>query len=1044
MNTSGESITFSSLDEEEEDQLSSDTDSEGDNDDDDQHALLTAASIDAYFDQQGIRPVPIWQVSPVDRDNPAQAFAIFQENLFDPSLRLSFDQSTLSQDVFLDEDLVTVLRTDCDKLYLETGSTTTHQLPVTTQIGFIFDWFMEPLGSFYMIMGAATTKTMGAQIYGATLTITVGQYMGQPLELRFKAATKRDRLYLTTIKDRMLDPATWTNVLLQKMQELQPSHHQMLFEKTDRHGYYWVRFPALWVQAMRIVLLESVIGKSSIYKLQSVISTGNIIFGGQRVRSPSTLQNLFSSYIGGVNELNSLYTKVIVDFASTETARRLSLDQLVNWMLDENLVIKEPLPCKESESLLFSDPATGHVPFCDQVWKFSSYGGSGLLHNAASLDHLTNPYSRRDLFKTLKSHSKDGYMTSMAGTFDQVSGAVFSSGRCSEYALNTLQAAMSRGQRRMAILREKVYDSGYHLLDAGRIMSALKPLQSREMLGIMALPPKLVTASHVAKFQSMMNLSDADIDQHWSNMQYFLFQRPMATDSTSPTLAKPFQEVLSRAEIIFTGSTPLHPIIAHIPRLDDDDDNDDDNDAIIYNVPLAAKIPDQHGSEPKGMRHEIRFSVDPDHAGQQSGDTLKQLMERFHTATRSLHQSLPAEAMLQYVLHLTHLTSAMLQNLAARWIYGWKNRIQVLPHALPGSPSSVGLFSELQYVPPTSVLLAATKLLDEYTYFMGGTVHPTSIKSFWLAGTSLSTNMLDEMRVFGRPLVQYFKWCPLLNQSTLYQGSPAMDYSLVSCAVLESPVHVDLVDLYSSACLWLDRIAKNNKRQQQLATLQLYYQHFIVSNSSTHFRKFAADTSLLNPPELMSRIAIDSNDSDDVNQFYSTPPPSFSQNLSADNWIVFVQRVLQKIGQTIIEYSRGDQNARGGRPMQARTIAEFEAALADFDGNPLAVFLQTFWSAVSSSCKFSATAKSWEQTITQIALPGPGSFPVWEGSIVRNFTFQSRRRFPASPQDDAWNAALHQAKQSIFSGQKLCILQINVDPKSSKLFYKNRKLSQLE
>ena len=71
----------------------------------------------------------------------------------------------------------------------------------------------------------------------------------------------------------------------------------------------------------------------------------------------------------------------------------------------------------------------------------------------------------------------------------------------------------------LSILKDKVYHSQFHLLDAGSIEGAYSPLRKREMLGIMCLPPKLVTLERVEKFKSMMNISNHDIDNHWNDLQ---------------------------------------------------------------------------------------------------------------------------------------------------------------------------------------------------------------------------------------------------------------------------------------------------------------------------------------------------------------------------------------------------------------------------------------------------------------------------------------------------------------------------------------------
>ena len=254
---------------------------------------------------------------------------------------------------------------------------------------------------------------------------------------------------------------------------------------------------------------------------------------------------------------------------------------------------------------------------------------------------------------------------------------------------------------------------------------------------------------------------------------------------------------------------------------------------------------------------------------------------------------------------------------------------------------------------------------------------------------------------------------------------------------------------------WMpSHIGKGNRAHQEISILETYYQNFLVSNYSSQFLKYSLNTSIIEPPTLMLRAGalVGASDSDneeaddDHDLFFATPSHENYQGPSLAEWDRFAQRVLQKIGSIIVSYCLGEKKSKGGKPMRPETIQNFKVKFEQIENsNPLCVFKESFWRNVDNRGVF-RNQKDFVEMISKIALPAtkcPGSFHNFQGSSIRMFIQKSSRRFHAAHDNDHWILALTRAKSLIFNDAPLCILQINQDRSTEKLFTKNRKFDRL-
>ena len=379
----------------------------------------------------------------------------------------------------------------------------------------------------------------------------------------------------------------------------------------------------------------------------------------------------------------------------------------------------------------------------------------------------------------------------------------------------------------------------------------------------------------------------------------------------------------------------------------------------------------------------------------------------FHSQTQILHSYVWNHDFVQYFYRLCFFANQALKCIGSCWLYGyfqWKG----------------GHLLESDIVVPFSVIAASVSIMDQLSYFVGGSVGPQDHRGWWLANTTISSNLFCETHVLGRPFVGMPHWCPPLDSDSLggkfqlYDGLPAMDFSLVSNVFLQSCSALHKNDFYKMARLWLDPAQKKgNKMQQQLFMLNSAYRNFIVPDYKTYQLQYDQLTTILNPPAVLQKI--DTAPFDFYSKFIASRGDD-TVPLTMDDWTDFAKQCLELIAGPIIAYHSGVQTSRGGRPFAPQVVANFKNTLSQYQDNYncswSAVFYKDFWEYVSGSCLF-RNEKDFVEIITRISLSEeqcPTSFPGWKNSDVRTFTFKARHKFPASLECVEWCTALEQIR----------------------------------
>ena len=432
--------------------------------------------------------------------------------------------------------------------------------------------------------------------------------------------------------------------------------------------------------------------------------------------------------------------------------------------------------------------------------------------------------------------------------------------------------------------------------------------------------------------------------------------------------------------------------------------------------------PNHHKSEPAGVRHEIRFDIGCNDNGVHHVSDIKELMEEFHSQTKTLHSHIWNEEFVEYFYRISFFVNQALKCIGSCWLYGY--------FQFKG-----GHLLQSDIVAPFSVIAASMSIMDQYCYFVGGSVGPHDHRGTWLGNTTISSNLFSETHIYGRPFANMPYWCTGLDSESLggqfkiYEGMPAMDFSLVSNIFLQSCSALHKNDFYNMSLPWLDHgQKKGNKHNLQLSLLKGKYDNFIVPNHNHYTLEYNEFTTILNPPTVIQKI--NKAPFDHYSQFIARLPGQ-AMPLSHQDWIEFALKCLELIAAPTIHYYSGGKSSKGGKPFPSFQIVRFKNTLSAFSNHMhpwAAVFCQSFWAQASVRSVFHSQ-KDFIDIISRVALSTeqcPTSFPGWADSAVRTFTFQARNKFPASPDCEQWQAALTEIKSMFHdSDQSLVILHIH-------------------
>jgi hypothetical protein len=844
-----------------------------------------------------------------------------------------------------------------------------------------------------------------------------------------------------------------------------------------------------------------------------------VVSGGSRTDCASKVVSALRLALGGGTKLESKYTSLVMDFACTEQKRcRDHHDpgspQVADdfGIISQKHVVKQPFIQHHAQPLMFDQPDNFYV--C-----LPAFGGD-LEPSVIQGATILNPEKRAGISKAMANKTLTWF--GLYGSVDQTSGSLYKGSCTSSYTENQLlipmlgdlqhlvenSAAQSRVKREadlnlddllfpdssdseeddlegvdeaaaarnvnIDVEVEKVYNSLYHVMSGGNVEDALKPFKDHDMVGCFCLPTSLVTSDVLDRMTVMFALNDsAEGLAQQMDLSYMLDSRSV---SDLGSLVPAIQMVVGRCEVglrLRTDYKENPDIYRHNlekQKMSGKErakanqkrrsswvrggviHDDGDEEARAYqeaNNWFAASGPgklnpmekDQHALEPKGVRHEVRFVFRP--SSIHDPEDIKSVFQSFHQNVTARHRTVFSWDLIRYIRYMSHFVSSFVQCAAARFVYMHKYR----PSAVQASPM------------PVSVILGLIRLLDEYAYFIMGSVSAFHT-DFWMSDYTICTDMLEQCRLSGRPFSNYFEWFPQLDveDSALWVDMPALDFEQINCVTLKSPQSHMHCGMFQYAKAWLDdRALTKNQHNIQLETLQRCYDDFVVQDvGATSLLFDRVQTNLtLNPPK---RVLVPGDHPrnrpggehftymQEVHERLYAAVHANDSEVTEDDFEELALVLIKQLGEEYCDrFTATARSPRGGRNMAQDLVNKFTKLYEDtYQEDPTCYFRPRLWytlmPAAGGAGKYHTPPKmTFVDLMLRICFAShPDTFLQWKESKLRMTLARSQPRFQlVGYNDQRFIDGLRAARATLFGDDPLVIHR--VPSKGPKKITKNKE-----